>query len=156
AQPAELFAKSMQMIIGFGPGGNYDLWARTLARHFGKHLPGRPAMVPQYMPNAGSYVAAVPMAKAAPPDSSVIAITSRDSVLGPLTGAAGAQFDARALSWLGSPTTETSVCIAYRGAAVETAQDLFSKQLIVANTGPSTGTRTYPKVLSALLGMKFK
>jgi tripartite-type tricarboxylate transporter receptor subunit TctC len=156
AQPAEPFAKSIALIIGLGPGGNYDLWARTLSHHYGKHLPGSPAVVPQYMPGAGSYIAAGHMAKIAPRDGSVIALISRDAVLGPLTGTGGAVFDARALSWLGSPTTETSVCIAYRGAQVATAQDLFAKQLIVADTGPGTGTRTYPKVLGALLGMKFK
>jgi len=156
AQAPEPFAKSISLIIGLGPGGNYDLWARTLSHHYGKHLPGHPTVVPQYMPGAGSYIAAGHVAKIAPRDGSVIALISRDAVLGPLTGAAGAQFDARTLSWLGSPTTETNVCIAYRGAQVETAQDPFDKQLIVADTGPGTGTRTYPKVLGALLGMKFK
>jgi tripartite-type tricarboxylate transporter receptor subunit TctC len=156
AQTAEPFAKSISLIIGLGPGGNYDLWARTLSHHMGKHLPGHPTVVPQYMPGAGSYIAAGHMARIAPRDGSVIALISRDAVLGPLTGTGGAVFDARALSWLGSPTTETNVCIAYRGAQVATAQDLFARQLIVADTGPGTGTRTYPKVLGALLGMKFK
>jgi tripartite-type tricarboxylate transporter receptor subunit TctC len=156
AQTAEPLAKSIALIIGLGPGGNYDLWARTLSHHYGKHLPGNPAVVPQYMPGAGSYIAAGHVAKIAPRDGSVIALISRDAVLGPLTGTGGAAFDARALSWLGTPTTETNVCIAYRGAQVATAQDLLSKQLIVADTGPGTGTRTYPKVLGALLGMKFK
>lgn len=156
AQTAEPFAKSIALIIGLGPGGNYDLWARTLSHHVGKHLPGRPTVVPQYMPGAGSYIAAGHMARIAPRDGSAIALISRDAVLGPLTGTGGAVFDARALSWLGSPTTETNVCIAYRGAQARTAQDLFTEQLIVADTGPGTGTRTYPKVLGALLGMKFK
>jgi len=156
AQTPDPFAKSIALIIGLGPGGNYDLWARTLSHHYGRHLPGRPTVVPQYMPGAGSYIAAGHMAKIAPRDGSVIALISRDAVLGPLTGTGGAVFDARALSWIGSPTRETSVCIAYRGAQVETAQDLLVKQLIVADTGPGTGTRTYPKVLGALLGMKFK
>ena len=110
AQTAEPFAKSISLIIGLGPGGNYDLWARTLSHHYGKHLPGNPTVVPQYMPGAGSYIAAGHMAKIAPRDGSVISLISRDAVLGPLTGAAGALFDARALSWLGSPTTETNVC----------------------------------------------
>src|SRR5262249_30193507 len=135
AQTAEPFAKSIALIIGLGPGGNYDLWARTLSHHYGKHLPGHPTVVPQYMPGAGSYIAAGHMAKIAPRDGSAIALISRDAVLGPLTGTGGALFDARALSWLGSPTTETNVCIAYRGAQVESAQDLFTKQLIVADTG---------------------
>lgn len=156
AQTVEPFARSIALIIGLGPGGNYDLWARTLSHHYGKHLPGSPTVVPQYMPGAGSYIAAGHMARIAPRDGSVISLISRDAVLGPLTGTGGAVFDARALSWLGSPTTETNVCIAYRGAQVATAQDLFTRQLIVADTGPGTGTRTYPKVLGALLGMKFK
>jgi len=150
------FAKSIQLIIGFGPGGNYDLWARTLSRHYGRHLAGNPSVVPQYMPGAGSYIAAGHMANVAARDGSVIASISRDSVLGPLTGASGALFDPRTMSWLGSPTSETNVCIAYHTAAVKTAQDLFARPLIVADSGPGTGTRSYPKVLGELLGMKFK
>jgi tripartite-type tricarboxylate transporter receptor subunit TctC len=157
AQTSQPFApKAIQLIIGFGPGGNYDLWARTLSRHYGKHLPGKPTVVPQYMPGAGSYIAAGHMANVAVRDGSVIAIISRDSVLGPLTGASGALFDAERLSWLGSPATETNVCIAYKTAPVKTAKDLYDKPLILADTGPGTGTRTYPKVLGELLGMKFK
>jgi tripartite-type tricarboxylate transporter receptor subunit TctC len=157
AQTVKPFApRNIQLIIGFGAGGNYDLWARTLARHLGAHLPGHPTVVPQYMPGAGSYAAAGHMVNVAPRDGSVIAMISRDSVLGPLTGASGALFDAQTLSWLGSPATETNVCIAYRTAPVKTARDLFDKPLIVADTGPGTGTRTYPKVLGELLGMRFK
>ncbi len=155
AQPGEPFG-TIHLIVGFGPGGDYDLWARTLARHYGRHLPGNPSVVPQYMPGAGSYVAAGHMANVAPRDGSVIAEISRDAALGPLTRTTAAPFDPRTLSWLGSPTTETNVCIAYRTAQVKTAQDLFAKPLIVANSGAGTGTYTYPKVLGALLGMKFK
>jgi tripartite-type tricarboxylate transporter receptor subunit TctC len=147
---------TIRLIIGFGPGGNYDLWARTLAHHYGRHLPGQPTIVPQYMQGAGSYVAAGHMTRVAPRDGSVIAMISRDAALGPLTGTAGGLFDPRALSWLGSPATETNVCIAYKTAPVKTAQDLLTTQLTVADTGGGTGTRSYPKVLGALLGMKFK
>jgi tripartite-type tricarboxylate transporter receptor subunit TctC len=148
--------KTMHLIVGFGPGGNYDLWARTLARHYGRHLPGQPTVVTQYMQGAGSYVAAGHMTRVAPRDGSVIAVISRDAALGPLTGTSGALFDPQALSWLGSPATETNVCIAYRTAAAKRAQDLFTTQLTVANSGSGTGTYSYPKVLGALLGMKFK
>jgi tripartite-type tricarboxylate transporter receptor subunit TctC len=157
AQTAKPFApRNVQLIIGFGPGGNYDLWARTLARHLGAHLPGHPTVVPQYMPGAGSYAAAGHMANVARRDGSVIAMISRDAVLGPLTGTIGRLFDPRTLSWIGSPATETNVCIAYHTAQVRTAQDLFTRSLAMAATGAGTGTNTYPKVLGALLGMKFK
>jgi tripartite-type tricarboxylate transporter receptor subunit TctC len=157
AQTAEPFAgKPLTMIVGFGPGGGYDIWARTLARHIGKHLPGKPNVVPQNMPGAGSYVAASHIYNVAAKDGTVMGIIARDAALGPLTGAAGARFDPVKLSWIGSPTRETNVCIAYRTAQVKSVQDLMQKQLIIGDTGPGTGTRTYPIVLNEVLGTKFK
>jgi tripartite-type tricarboxylate transporter receptor subunit TctC len=148
--------KTVQMIIGFGPGGGYDLWARIVARHIGKHFPGNPTIVPQNLDGAGSFRAANYIYTVAPKDGTVMAIIARDAPLGPLTGAPGAQFDATKMSWLGTPTTETNVCIAYKNAKVKTAQDLLTTQLIVGDTGPGTGTHSYPKALTELLGMKFK
>ena len=157
AQSAQPFAgKSVSMLIGFGPGGGYDLWGRTVARHIGKHMPGHPSVVPQNMPGAGSYVAASHIYNAAPKDGTVMGIIARDAALGPLTGAPGARFDATKFSWLGSPTSEHNVCIAYNTAAVKKADDLRGKELIMGDTGPGTGTRSYPKVLNDLLGYKFK
>src|ERR687888_75230 len=153
----EIFnAKTVQMIIGFGPGGGYDLWGRTVARHIGRHLPGNPAVVPQNMPGAGSYTAASYIFNIAPKDGTVLGIIARDAALGPLSGATGARFDATKLSWIGTPTKETNVCIAYHTARVQSAADLFDKQLIVGDTGPGTGTRSYPKALNELIGTKFK
>jgi len=157
AQSAEPFAgKTVNAIIGFGPGGGYDLWGRTVARHIGKHLPGKPNVVPQNMPGAGSYVAASHIYGAAPKDGTAFAIIARDAALGPLSGAPGARFDATKLSWLGTPTKEHNVCIAYHSAKVKSADELRDKELILGDTGPGTGTRSYPKVLNDLLGYKFK
>ena len=156
AQADLLSGKTVQMIIGFGPGGGYDLWARTLGRHIGRHLPGNPNVLPQNMPGAGSYTAASYIFNIAPKDGTALGIIARDAVLGPLTGATGARFDATKLSWIGTPTKETNVCIAYHTAPVKTAQDLYDRQLILGDTGPGTGTRSYPRVLNELLGMKFK
>jgi tripartite-type tricarboxylate transporter receptor subunit TctC len=154
---ADVFAgKTVHMIIGFGPGGGYDLWGRTVGRHIGKHLPGKPNVVPQNMPGAGSFVATSHIYHAAPKDGTALGIIARDAALGPLTGATGARFDATRLSWIGTPTKETNVCIAYQTAKVKTAQDLLGQELIVGDTGPGTGTRAYPKALNALVGMKFK
>jgi tripartite-type tricarboxylate transporter receptor subunit TctC len=149
-------ASAGQMIIGFGPGGGYDLWGRTVARHFEKHVPGNVTYVPQNMPGAGSYNAANFIYNIAPKDGSVVGIIARDAALGPLTGASGARFDSTKFTWLGTPTTETNVCIANATAQVKTAKDLFEKQLIVGDTGVGTGTHSYPKALNALVGTKFK
>ena len=128
---------------------------RTVARHIGRHLPGKPNVVPQNMPGAGSFVATSHIYNAAPKDGTVLGIIARDAA-GPLTGATGARFDATRLSWIGSPTKETNVCIAYHTAQVKTARDLLTRQLIVGDTGPGTGTRAYPKALNELIGAKFK
>ena len=149
-------AKSVAMIIGFGPGGGYDLWGRTVGRHIGRHLPGAPTVIPQNMPGAGSYAAASYIFNIAPKDGSVLGIIARDAALGPLSGASGARFDPTRLSWIGTPTKETNVCVAYHTSQVKSVLDLYDKQLIVGDTGPGTGTRSYPKALNELLGMKFK
>jgi tripartite-type tricarboxylate transporter receptor subunit TctC len=158
AQAPNLAGKNVTMIIGFGPGGGYDLWGRVVARHIGKHLPGNPSVVPQNMPGAGSYNAANNIYNIAPKDGTVMGIIARDAALGPITGASGARFDPTKLTWLGTPTTETNVCIASNNdkVKVKTANDLYTKELIVGDTGVGTGTHSYPKALNALLGMKFK
>jgi tripartite-type tricarboxylate transporter receptor subunit TctC len=152
----DLAGKSVQMIIGFGAGGGYDLWGRVVGRHIGRHLPGNPTVVPQNMPGAGSYVAASYMYNIAPKDGTTLGIIARDAALGPLSGATGARFDPLRLSWIGTPAKETSVCIAYHTAAVKTVQDLTTKALILGDTGPGTGTRSYPKALNELIGTKFR
>jgi tripartite-type tricarboxylate transporter receptor subunit TctC len=155
--PAGVFAgKTINLVIGFGPGGGYDLWARIVARHIGRHLPGNPTVTPQNMEGAGSYRAANFIYNVAPKDGTSFALIARDAPLGPLTGAPGAQFDATKLSWLGTPAIETNVCIAYNTAAVKTVQDLLDKQLVVGDTGPGTGTHSYPKALNDILAMKFR
>ncbi|HLH95219.1 MAG TPA: hypothetical protein VKW08_08875 [Xanthobacteraceae bacterium] len=148
--------KSYRMIIGFGVGGGYDLWARAVAQHIGTHLPGNPTFVPQNMPAGGSIAAANYLYELAPKDGSVIGLIGRDAPLAPITGSPGAKFDPTKMSWLGTPTTETNICIAYRTAPVKTVQDLYEKELVMGDVGPGSGTREYPKALASLLGMKFK
>jgi len=157
AQPAGYYAgKQVKMIIGLGTGGGYDLWARMVARHIGKHLPGNPTVISQNMEGAGSFRAASYMYGQAPKDGTVMALIARDASLGPITGNSGAQFDPTKFSWLGTTTTETNVCIAYNTAPVKTVQDLARRELMVGDNGAGTGTGNYPKALNQLLGLKFK
>src|SRR5262249_12497245 len=156
AQSGYYAGKQVKVIIGLGAGGGYDLWARTLARHIGRHLPGNPTVIAQNMEGAGSFRAASYMANQAPRDGTVLALIARDASLGPITGNPGAQFDPTKFSWLGTTTTETNVCVSYKTAAVKTLQDLFARELLVGDNGAGTGTGNYPKALNQLLGLKFK
>ncbi len=156
AQDATFAPKGVTMIIGFGAGGGYDQWGRVVARHIGKHLPGKPHVIAQNMPGGGSFTAANHIFTVAPKDGTVMAIIARDAPLGPISGMAGARFDSQKLTWVGSPTTETNVCFTHKRAKVQNFSDLLQHELIIGNTGAGTGTYTYPKGLNGLLGTKFR
>ena len=157
AQPApDLAGRQFTVLIGFGPGSGYDTWGRFLARHIGRHLPGKPATIAQNMPGAGSFVAANNIYSVAPKDGSVIAIIARDAALGPISGAAGARFEPTKFTWVGTPTTETNVCAVFHKAKVQSFDDLLKHELILGDTGPGTGTYMYPKALNGLLGTRFR
>ena len=156
AQTPFYAGKTIQLIVGFGTGGGYDLWARTLARHMNRYIEGKPSIVVQNMPGAGSYAAANHIYSVAPKDGTVIGLIARDAAVGPLTGAPGARYDASKFAWIGTPGTDHSVCVAYHTAKVKTAQDLFSQELIVGDVGAGGASREYPLALSRLLGMKFR
>lgn len=149
-------SKNLTVVVAFGPGGGYDNWGRLVGRHMGKYLPGNPSAIIQNMPGAGGYVAASWIYNLAPKDGSTIAIISRDVAVGPIIGAPGARFDALKMNWLGTPATDTNVCIANNNAAVQSVDDLTKKELIVGDVGPGSGTHTYPAALNELIGTKFK
>ena len=158
AQPAAEFykGKTITLLIGFGVGGEDDLWARTIARHIGNHIAGDPTVVPQNTPGSGGLLAANRLYNTAPKDGTVLGLINRGIPFEPLLGGKGTQFDALKLNWIGSPGRDTTVCAARKDAAVKTLQDLYSKELSVGGTGSGADTAIYPQFLSSLLGMKFK
>jgi tripartite-type tricarboxylate transporter receptor subunit TctC len=155
--PDDFFkGKTISLLIGFGVGGEDDLWARAVARHIGQYIPGNPAVVPENTPGSGSLALANRLYNAAPKDGTVIGLINRGIPFEPLLGGTGTQFDAQKFNWLGSPGRDTTVCADRKDAAVKTLQDLYVKQLTVGATGSGADTAVYPQFLAALLGMKFK
>lgn len=150
--------RTVQIIVGFGAGGGFDLWGRLVARHLGRHLPGNPTVVVQNMPGAGGFIAANNIYNTAPRDGTAIALVASSTPLGPVFGAAGARFDSTRLTWLGTPTIDTNTCVAMNipHVKVKTLNDLYRHELIVGGTGPGAGTYAWPKGLSGLLGMRFR
>jgi tripartite-type tricarboxylate transporter receptor subunit TctC len=156
AQAPGLAAKTVTLIIGLGPGSGYTILGRAVARHLGKHLPGNPTVVVQNMPGGGSLNAANHIYAIAPKDGSVLGLISRDAPLAALAGVPGARFDPIEISWIGTPTVETNICISTEKAKVKTFDDLRREELIVGTTGAGAGTYSYPKALNGVLGTKFK
>ena len=149
-------AKSLRVVVSFCSGGGYDLWARAVARHMPRFLAGNPSIVVQNMPGAGGLAATNYLYNQAPPDGTVMGLVAREAAFGPLTGAPGARFDATKFSWLGTPTTETSVCIVNSSAGARSIAEIGKRQLVFGDTGAGSGTYAYPRGLAGLLGLNFK
>src|SRR5215813_606874 len=128
AQSVEEFyrGRSVTILVGFTAGGGYDLYARVLGRHLGRHIPGNPAVVVQNMPGAGSLKATQYVYGLAPKDGTVLATVSRGMATDPLLS--DAKFDARKLTWIGSVTSETSVCATWKTSQTKTWDDMFRRE----------------------------
>ena len=157
ADPVASFyrGRTIQLLIGFGPTGGYDTYARTLARFMGKHIPGHPTIVPQNMPGAGSLKVANYIYNVAPKDGTVIGTFARGLPMERLLGrTAGQQFDATKFTWIGSITDEPSVCAFWHTSAVHTWDDMKSKTYKLGGSGLLTDLDIYSNVLHNLFHLK--
>ncbi len=148
--------KTVQMLIGFQAGTGYDTYARALARHLGRHLPGNPTVVPQNMTGAGGLVAANHLYNLAPKDGTVIGIFNRSTILDPLFESPEAKFNAQKYFWIGSMGPEVSVCISWSKSPFKTWEDLLQREFIAAATSFSADTGVYPTLFNTVLGTRMK
>lgn len=165
AQDAAEFykGKTVQLIVGYGSGGGYDIYARMLARYMGKYLPGNPSIVVQNMPGAGSLRATNYLYSVAPKDGTVFGIFARNiPLLGILGGNPAAQYDPRKFTWLGSSSTyiEDAYLMFVRPDAkvksIEEAMKPGGPQIVLGGTGEgSTGNDT-AILLRDALGLNIK
>src|SRR5438270_717052 len=128
--PAEFYkGKTVELYIAYSVGGGYDLYARLLARHLGKHIPGNPTVVPKNMEGAGGLRLANWLYQAAPRDGTVIGATSRSVAFENILGNRAAQYDASKFTWIGSANDEVSVCVAWHTSGVCKFEDALAKEL---------------------------
>jgi tripartite-type tricarboxylate transporter receptor subunit TctC len=154
---AEFYAgKRLSLVIGYGVGGGYDLYARTFARHLGEHLPGKPTVVPQNMPGAGSRRAANWLYNAAPRDGTVIATLGQNTPTDQVLGEAGVQFDVRRFNWIGNFTVANNTFAVWHATGVRRLADARGKELAIGATGASSPSVLYPQLANNLFGTRFK
>lgn len=160
AQSVEAFykGKKITMLIGVGPGGGYDRYARVLGRHMGRFIPGNPSFVPKNMPGAGGLRAANYLYASTPKDGTFMAAVQRENPLDPLIRGkkSGAKFDSLKFNWIGSINVETIIAIAWHTAPVKTYKDLYTKELIIGATGATGGGVTTARLVQKILGFKFR
>ncbi|MGH6769319.1 MAG: Bug family tripartite tricarboxylate transporter substrate binding protein [Xanthobacteraceae bacterium] len=146
--------KQIRIIVPSAPGGGFDLYARYVGRHLGKHLPGNPGVIVQNMPGAGGLAATNHVYTRASRDGLTLGVLQ-----GPLTYAQvgksrNVQFDMRKFGWLGSANVTSNTCVFSPRAGIKAGDDLLKKAVIVGASGGST--EFVPNLLNALLETKFK
>ncbi len=155
--------KQLNLIVGYGPGGGYDITARLVARYIGRYIPGNPSVVVQNMPGAGSMRAANFLYVNAPKDGTTFALIARDM---PLVGLLGVdpsvQFDVRKLAWLGSSSSfanDAYVLVVGPRSPVKSIADARKADrapLVLGGTGEGGSDADVPKILRDTIGIHIK
>ncbi|NKB19055.1 MAG: hypothetical protein GKS01_00785 [Alphaproteobacteria bacterium] len=144
------------MAVGFGPGGGYDRYSRLVVNHLGKHIPGKPTFVPQFMPGGGSLKMANYTYNVAPKNGTFIGLASPMLPIFQLIRSKGFKLDVRKLSWLGRLATQKHVMMVRADTGIKTLEDLKKTEVVAAASGLASPTYMFPAFLNSLLGTKFK
>lgn len=148
--------KTVNVLIGVGVGGEYDLHARLVSRYIGKHIPGNPTLVPQNMLGAGGAKMAAYLADVAPKDGTNIGMLANNFPAMQAAGVELIRFDLGKFQWIGSisPTVETMTV--WKTAGVSTIEEARQKEVVAGASGKGAITYSFPAMLNDFLGTKFK
>jgi tripartite-type tricarboxylate transporter receptor subunit TctC len=157
AAGAETFyeGKTVRIIVGLAPGGGYDTYARVIARHLGRHIPGNPTVVVENMPGAGSLISANHLFKVAKPDGLTVGKFSGTLILGQVLGQPGIEFDGRKFEYIGAAVKEDVVCALTKASGVTSVDKWMSSGTPVKLGGlaPGAPPNNTALILKAALGL---
>jgi tripartite-type tricarboxylate transporter receptor subunit TctC len=147
--------RQLRLIVGSAVGGGYDLFARIVARHMVRHIPGQPTVIVQNQPAAGGVVMTNQLYAQGPKDGTVIGVPINGIPTAPLLQT-GVQFDATRLIWLGSTNREAYVAFVWHTVPVKTIADVATRAVLVGATTPGTTMVDFPLLVNEILGLRFK
>ena len=158
AQTPEQFykGKNFDVVIGYPPGGSNDTFARLIARHIGKYIPGNPSVVPRNMPGAGSFLAVNQMYNVFPKDGSVIAIGAPTLAIDEKLGTSGVRFKTAEFNWIGRIDSLVNMVAMWKTSPVKTFADAQKIESKLSGTGAGSTVSIYPTVMNNVFGTKFK
>jgi tripartite-type tricarboxylate transporter receptor subunit TctC len=148
--------KTVRMVVGIAAGSGYDINARALARHMSEHIPGKPAIVVQNQPGAGSISMTNQLYNIGPFDGTVIGAAFGGMPTAPLLTPEGVKFDPNKLNWLGSTNRETHVTYMWNTSPANSFEDFKKRETVVGAQAPGTTQYDFPLVANAIFGTKFK
>jgi tripartite-type tricarboxylate transporter receptor subunit TctC len=158
AQSVEEFykGKSIDMIIGYPPAGSNDVYARLVSRHIGKHIPGKPNVIPKNMPGAGSFLALGHIYNVAAKDGLTIGIGAPTAALDEKLGTQGVRFKTADMNWIGRVDSLINMVFLWHTSPVKTFADAQRIESKLSGTGVGSTVSVYPLVTNNVLGTKFK
>jgi tripartite-type tricarboxylate transporter receptor subunit TctC len=147
--------KTVRVVVGFSPGGGFDVYSRAISRHINKHLPGNPTVIVENMTGAGSLVAANHIFKVAKADGLTIGNINGGIFVQQLLGWPGIEFDALKYEHVGVPVKDKSVCVMTQASGVTTFEKWTASKtpLKVGATGPGSATHNVPLILKEALDL---
>jgi len=148
--------KTVRMIVGVAVGSGYDINARALARHLGEHIPGKPTIVVQNQPGAGSISMTNQLYNSGPFDGTAIGAAFGGMPTAPLLTPEGVKFDPNKLNWLGSTNRETHVTYMWNTSPANNFEDFKKRETVVGAQAPGTTQYDFPLVANAIFETKFK
>lgn len=149
--------KTIRLTVGSPPGGGFDFYARTIARHIGRHIPGNPSVIVVNMPGAGSLVAANYAYNVAKPDGLSMWMFNVNFVQLQALGDASIKFDSRKFGWIGSAARTTYTCAVMGFSGVRRFDELLKsgKKVILGGLASGTQSVVQPQLLNMFLGTSF-
>jgi tripartite-type tricarboxylate transporter receptor subunit TctC len=147
--------KTVRIVVGLAPGGGFDTYARLLARHLGRHIPGNPAIVVENMTGAGGLIAANHLYRVAKPDGLTLAHVPGTLLLGQVLGQPGIEFDARKFEYVGATVKEEVVCAMTRASGITSVEQWMAAKvpIKIGAVAPGAPTDNSPRILKATLGL---
>jgi tripartite-type tricarboxylate transporter receptor subunit TctC len=156
AQQAPFYqGKTLTIIVGYSPGGLYDVTARLVSRHFGRHLPGNPVVTVQNMPGAGGTRAVVHLYSVAPKDGTMIGLVKRSYATDPIFSA-DQGYDPARMQPIGSTAAETSIVATWHTTGFARFEDTFTREITAGTTAAANGTVRYARAVHRLTPAKLK
>ena len=143
--------KTISIVVGFAPGGSYDAYARLVARHIGRYIPGQPAVIVQNMPGAGTLMSVRHLDANAAKDGTVIAAFSSGLITAALSEPEKFNFKFSELAWIGSMTPDFSVCYAWHTTKIKTLADAQKRSsFIIGGTAKGASSSINSTILQQL------
>jgi tripartite-type tricarboxylate transporter receptor subunit TctC len=156
AQDISYTGRTVKVVVGFPPGGGYDIYARTLVRVLPRHLPGMPSVIVVNMPGAGSLTLANYLFNVAARDGTEIGSVETFIPFEAYFGGNEVRFDPRWFSWIAGLNSEMTTCVVWHASKIRSLGDLLAVETTFGATGSGAPLVAEPRVINAVLGTKIK